>query len=43
VDTDDSPAVISVGTVVCPVSVVSGGSEWSDTLAVPTVGRVVTP
>jgi len=43
VDADDSPSVMLVGTVVCPVSVVSVSSEWSETVAVPVVGRVVTP
>ncbi len=43
VDIADSPSVTSVGCVVCPGSVVSAGSEWSDTVAVPNVGRIVSP
>ncbi len=40
---DVNSSVISVGTVVCPGLVVPGGSEWSDTLVVPVVGRIVIP
>jgi len=43
VDIDDCPSVISVVLVVYPVPVLSEENEWSDTLAVPIVGRVVTP
>jgi len=43
VDIVDCPSVISVGLIVCLETVVSVGSDWSDTLAVPIVGKVVTP